>query len=167
MRKKAKQQKAQTAKKQTSQERHARDCKVCNHKQREEIEQEWIAWGDTTQIAKDYSLSRNSVYRHAEMMSLFAKRDRNIRAALGRIIEKAGTVEVTAAAVVSAIHAYAKINANGEWVERVEHVDMRAVFDRMTRDELEVYAREGKMPPWAQDFVGGTRIEANVGISNG
>jgi CRP-like cAMP-binding protein len=36
--KKGKQQKAQNAKKQTSQERHARDCKVCNHKQREEID---------------------------------------------------------------------------------------------------------------------------------
>jgi hypothetical protein len=44
---------------------------------------------------------------------------------------------------------------------------MRAVFDQMTRDELEVYAREGKMPPWAEDFVGGTRIEANGGVLNG
>jgi hypothetical protein len=85
---------------------------------------------------------------------------RNIRAALGRIIEKAGTVEVTAAAVVSAIHAYAKINANGEWVERVEHVDLRAVFDRMSRQELEIYARENKLPTWVDDFLGGTRVQA-------
>jgi hypothetical protein len=158
MGKKGKQQ--NTPKKQTSQERHARDCKVCNHKQREEIEQEWIAWGDTTQIAKNYSLSRYSVYRHAEMMGLFAKRDRNIRAALGRIIEKAGAVEVTAAAVVSAIQAYAKINANGEWVDRVEHVDMRAVFDRMSREELELYAQEGTMPPWTREFLGATLMQS-------
>src|SRR5262252_6162188 len=97
------------SKKQSSEARHARDCKVCNHKDREAIEQEWISWGDTTQIAKHYELSRNSIYRHAQMLGLYEKRDRNIRAALGRIIEKAGAVEVTASAVVSAIQAYAKI----------------------------------------------------------
>jgi hypothetical protein len=146
-------------KKLTSQERHARDCKVCNHKQREAIEGEWISWGDTTQIAKDHILSRNSIYRHAEMMGLFAKRDRNIRAALGRIIEKAGAVDVTAAAVVSAIHAYAKINANGEWVDRVEHVDLKAVFDRMSREELDLYAKEGTMPAWTKEFLGATPLQ--------
>lgn len=144
----------------TSQDRHARDCKVCNHKEREAIECEWTSWGDTTQIAKDYGLSRNSLYRHAEMMGLREKRQRNIRAALERIIEKAGGVEVTAAAVVSAIQAYAKINANGEWVDRVEHVDMRAVFDRMSREELDLYAKNGTMPPWTKEFLGGTPLQA-------
>jgi ribosomal protein S14 len=160
MGKKTKKQKAQPAKKQTSQERHARDCKVCNHKQCEAIEQEWTSWGDTTQIAKDYGLSRNSIYRHAEMMGLYEKRRRNIRAALERIIEKAGAVEVTAASVVSAIQAYAKINANGEWVERVEHVSMKAIFDRMSRQELETYAEKGTLPPWADEFVSATRAQA-------
>lgn len=161
MGKKTKERKAQApAKKQTSQQRHARDCKVCNHKQREAIEREWISWGDTTEIAKTYKLSRNSIYRHAEMMGLYEKRRRNVRAALERIIEKAGSVEVTAAAVVNAIQAYAKINANGEWVERVEHLDMKAVFDRMSREELDVYAREGRLPAWVDDFLGATRSQA-------
>jgi hypothetical protein len=157
---KPKQPKDSRPKKLSSQERHARDCKVCNHKEREQIEWEWTSWGDTTQIAKDYGLSRNSIYRHAEMLGLFSKRDRNIRAALGRIIEKAGSVDVTAAAVVGAIQAYAKINANGEWVERVEHVDLKAVFDRMSREELDLYAKEGTLPPWTKEFLGGTRVQA-------
>ncbi len=160
MGKKEKKQKTQPFKKQTSQERHARDCKVCKHQEREAIEQEWISWGDTTQIAKDYSLSRNSIYRHAEMMGLYAKRDRNIRAALGRIIEKAGSVDVTSAAVVSAIQAYAKINANGEWVDRVEHVDLKAVFDRMSREELDLYAKHGTLPPWTREFLGATPLQS-------
>lgn len=144
----------------TSQERHARDCKVCRHPKREQIEQEWIGWGDTTRIAKDFSLSRNSLYRHAEMLGLHAKRRRNFRAALERMIEKAESVQVTASAIVAAIQVYAQINADGEWTERPQRVDMRAVFDRMTREELEIYARENKMPPWAEEFLGGTRIEA-------
>lgn len=151
---------AKTKKKQTSQERHARDCKVCNHQKREAIEYEWISWGDTTQIAKDYGLSRSSVYRHAEMMGLYEKRRRNIRAALECIIEKAGSVEVTASSVVAAIQAYAKINANGEWVDRVAHVDMKAVFDRMSRDELLAYAENGKLPSWVSDFLGATPLQA-------
>jgi hypothetical protein len=157
---KSKPQKDSRPKKQTSQERHARDCKVCKHQKREAIEQEWISWGDTTQIARDYKLSRNSIYRHAEMMGLFQKRDRNLRAALGRIIEKAGSVDVTSAAVVSAVQAYAKINANGEWVDRVEHVDLKAVFDRMSREELDLYAKEGALPPWTREFLGATPLQA-------
>jgi hypothetical protein len=160
MGKKAKQRRAKPAEKQTSRERHARDCKVCNHKQREAVEQEWTSWGDTTQIAKNYGLSRNSIYRHAEMMGLYEKRRRNVRAALERIIEKSGRVEVTAAAVVGAVQAYAKINANGEWVDRVEHVDLRAVFDRMSREELDLYARDGTLPPWTREFLGATPVQA-------
>lgn len=157
---KEKSRKSARPKKQTSRERHARDCKVCKHQKREAIEQEWISWGDTSQIARDYKLSRNSVYRHAEMMGLFQKRDRNLRAALGRIIEKAGSVDVTSAAVVSAVQAYAKINADGEWVDRVEHVDLKAVFDRMSRQELDLYAKDGTLPPWTRDFLGGTPLQS-------
>jgi hypothetical protein len=156
------------AEKQTSEQRHARDCKICNHQEREAIEAEFVGWTDVTQLAKDYGLSRNSVYRHAEMMGLREKRRQNIRAALERIIEKAGSVQVTAAAVVSAVQALAKINAKGEWVERVEHVDLHAVFDRMSREELDTYARDGKLPAWVGEFLSGaTRIRANMEAIDG
>ena len=60
------------------------------------------------------------MYRHAHAFGLFEKRKRNVRAALERIIEKAGDVEVTAAAVVTAVQAYAKINTQGllAWTEQ-------------------------------------------------
>ena len=45
-------------------------------------------------------------------------------------------------AIVSAIQAYAKINANGQWIDRVEGVSRNELFDRMTKEELETYARE-------------------------
>jgi len=95
-------------------------------------------------------------------MGLFEKRRRNVRAALERIIEKASSVEVTAAAVVSAIQAYAKINANGEWVDRVEHVDLKAVFDRMSSEEMLTYATKGILPPWTHEFLGATRVGAGA-----
>ena len=71
-----------------------------------------------------------------------------MRAALEKIIERAGDVEVTAAAVVSAIQAYTKINAAGEWVEKVETISLNDLFDRMNAAELERYAASGEVPAW-------------------
>jgi hypothetical protein len=79
-----------------------------------------------------------------------------VRTALERIIEKAGEVNVGAAAVVSAVTAYAKINANGQWVERTEQVSLNQLFDRMTREEMEAYAKDGQLPPWFEHAVGAT-----------
>ena len=81
-------------------------------------------------------------------MDLFPKRGRNLRSALEQIIEKAGDVEVNVAGVVSAVSAYARINARGEWVERSEVVDLNALFERMSSAELENYARSGVLPDW-------------------
>jgi hypothetical protein len=67
---------------------------------------------------------------------------------LGRIIEQAGDVEVSATAVVSAVAAYAKINAKGQWVERSEHINLNELFERMTRDEVVAYAENGTLPAW-------------------
>jgi hypothetical protein len=88
------------------------------------------------------------VYRHARALGLDLKRQKNIRAALEHIIEQAANVEVTAPAVVSAIQAYAKINAQGQWVDRSEYVNLNDLFDKMTRDELEKYAKDGTLPTW-------------------
>lgn len=91
---------------------------------------------------------RATVYRHAHAFNLFEKRQRNVRSALEAMIEKAGEVEVTASSVVAAIQAYAKLNANGQWVERTEQVNLNELFERMTVQELDIYAREGTLPKW-------------------
>src|SRR5271154_5836259 len=83
--------------------RHGAECKLCAHPKREEIERDFISWRSPASIAKQYGLrNRSTVYRHAHALGLFAKRQRNVRAALESIIERAGEVEVNAAAVVSA-----------------------------------------------------------------
>ena len=135
--------------------RHERCCKICSHKKREDIEQDFVAWKSPIAIAKEYGLAdRMNVYRHANALGLFEKRRRNIRAALERIIERAGDVEVTASAVVNAIQACAKINAQGQWIDRTEHVNLNELFDRMTHDELEAYAKDAKLPDWFTQAVG-------------
>lgn len=137
--------------------RHAAECKICAHGQRDEIERDFIAWRSPASITKHYGLqNRSTVYRHAHAVGLFPKRQRNVRAALEKIIERAGEVDVTAPAVVAAVQAYAKINASGQWVDRSEHVDLNALFERMTAQELEVYAQNGTLPAWFTGVVGAT-----------
>jgi hypothetical protein len=135
--------------------RHKRMCSVCRHEQREEIESAFIGWRSAASIAEEHGLTdRASIYRHAHALGLFEKRRRNIRAALERIIEKAGEVDVTASAVVAAVQAYAKINATGEWIDRTETVSMNDLFERMSTDELESYAQSGALPGWFRATVG-------------
>jgi hypothetical protein len=97
--------------------------------------------------------------RHAHAIGLFERRRRNVRAALERIIEQGGAVEVNASAVVAAVQAYAKINAQGQWIDRSEHVNLNELFERMSRDELEAYAKEGTLPDWFAQTVGATTTD--------
>src|SRR6476646_5848733 len=127
--------------------RHAAECKICAHPLKNEIDREFVAWRSPASIAKQYGLrNRSSVYRHAHALGLFAKRQRNVRAVLEKILERAGEVEVTASAVVAAAQAYSKINASGQWIDRSEHIDLNALFERMTQQELEAYAQDGTLP---------------------
>ena len=129
--------------------RHEKLCAICKHPKREEIENDFIHWHSPVEITKTYRLGdRSTVYRHAHAFGLFAKRRRNIRAALEGIIERAGEVEITAASVVAAVQAYAKINAAGQWIDRNETVNLHELFERMSQEEMEVYARDGKLPDW-------------------
>ena len=137
--------------------RHKRNCTICAHPQCEEIERDFINWKSPAAIATEYGLAdRTTVYRHAHALDLFSKRGRNIRAALEKIIERAGEVDVNASAVVAAAQAYAKINAQGQWIDRSEHIDLNALFERMSKDELEAYAKDGKLPAWFAETVGVT-----------
>jgi hypothetical protein len=134
--------------------RHQRNCTVCAHEKREEIEADFLNWKSPIRIAQEYGLAdRQNIYRHAYALGLFEKRRRNIRAALEVIIEKVGEVDVNASAVVAAIQAYAKINAQGQWVDRSEHVNLNELFDRMSRDELEAYAKDATLPDWFTQTV--------------
>lgn len=133
---------------------------MCSNKQRAEIEADFIAWRSPAAIATEHGLAdRASVYRHAHALGLFEKRKRNIRAALERIIEKAGEVDVTASAVVAAVQAYSKINAAGQWIDRSEQVSLNDLFDRMSNQELEEYARDGTLPKWFEAVTAGATAE--------
>ena len=136
--------------------RHESQCTICAHPKRDEVEDAFVNWTSVSKIAEEYAVSRDGVYRHAHALGLMDKRRRNVRAALERIIEKAGEVDVTAAAVVGAVSAYARINARGEWVERTETVNLAEMFQRLTAVELDAYAKDGSLPDWFKTAMGAT-----------
>jgi hypothetical protein len=141
--------------------RHRTNCTVCAHEQCAEIEAEFVNWKSPVLIATEFGLAdRTSIYRHAHAFGLMGKRRRNVRAALERMIEKSGDVDVTASAIVGAIQAYAKINAQGQWVDRNEQVNLNELFERMTCEELETYAREGALPDWFSQAVTATPFDS-------
>jgi hypothetical protein len=137
-------------------ERHATRCTICRHAQLDEIEREFVAWTSVSEIVKMYGIpERSSVYRHARATGLFETRDRNVRHALGKIIEHAGSVIPNSNSIVAAAVALAKINADGRYVERREVLSLTPIFERMSAQELETYASTGDLPAWAQSVVKG------------
>jgi hypothetical protein len=142
--------------------RHERDCRVCRHPDREEIEQDFVAWKSPIDIGAFYKIPTRSVYRHAHSLGLFSRRNRNVRAALGQIIEHAGRVHVNAQAVVSAVAVLAKLNAAGQWIDRSEKISLNSLFERMSQKELETYARDGTLPDWFERTVSGTRLQSTA-----
>ncbi|MGH9638470.1 MAG: hypothetical protein ACRD4R_09100 [Candidatus Acidiferrales bacterium] len=101
---------------------HDRHCTICSHRDRVDIETEFVNWHSTHHIAYDYKISRSAIYRHAHALGLIAQRNRRLRSALAHLIECAEDVEPTADSIVRAIHAFARINDDGQWVEPPSHV---------------------------------------------
>jgi len=147
--------------------RHSSHCGVCAHPDREEIERAFISWISPAKIVTEYKLrDRSAIYRHAHAMALFSERDRNLRAPLGRIIERGDEAEITAVSVIQAINLYAKINSRGELVERDNQVGIHDLFRKMTADELEIYAKEGTLPDWFTQSMGAKGPQGSGGDEN-
>lgn len=96
---------------------HERLCQVCRNPLREGIEEEFIHWHSVQDIAEHYRIEPRTIYRHARAVNLYDQRDRNLRFALGHIIQRAQTVRANADSVIRAVHHFARINRNGQWVE--------------------------------------------------
>jgi hypothetical protein len=100
------------------QSRHARRCTVCHHNDRLEIEDDFLHWRPSTEIASEYGLpDRRAVYRHARATGLYRRRMKNMRVACSYIAEHAERVTPNAKNVLDAIRACSMIDANGVWHE--------------------------------------------------
>jgi hypothetical protein len=133
-----------------SSNRHKLLCTVCAHPQRNDIEREFLSWGSPAKIAADYGLAnRASIYRHAHALNLHQKRINNLCGPLERIIEKVESVPVNnASVIIQAVIVLAKLRAEGK-LEDADDVSSRSeLFDCMSIEEYEAYAKDGTLPSW-------------------
>jgi hypothetical protein len=95
--------------------RHARKCSVCRHRDRADIDADFLHWHSAENIAAENNLDAAAIYRHAHATGLFNERMRNVRYAAIHIAEKAESVKPTASAVLQAIRACTLIDGEGKW----------------------------------------------------
>jgi hypothetical protein len=98
---------------------HERRCSICHHPDREAIEEAFLQWRRVKNIDFDFKPEGGptAIYRHARAFNLFKERNLNLRTALEFVIERAENVLPTAEGLVKAIHAYTRINDQGEWID--------------------------------------------------
>jgi hypothetical protein len=128
--------------------RHEYACKICAHKERDEIEASYVAWKSLREIETHFTVSKDTIHRHAHAMGLDRKRSANVRGALERVIEKGlDSAEINGSALVSALTALAKLTETGQLVDRLEiSTELQAKLSGMSDLELENFAKSGVVP---------------------
>lgn len=89
-------------KEETNPERHSRKCVICRHKEREEIDQNYLDWKPIAEIVEGYSIPERSLYRHVKALGLEEKKKDNRKRLYLRIMEGANLSDIT---VVEALNA--------------------------------------------------------------
>jgi hypothetical protein len=97
--------------------RHERKCLVCNHPEREAIEDEYLRWLHPHAIAVRYDLRERSIYIHANATGLRARRAQNRRSVLELILQKTEGARVTGETIIHALRAYSCLDDDGHWRE--------------------------------------------------
>jgi hypothetical protein len=96
---------------------HKRRCSICHHPDRDAIEEAFLQWCNTRVIQHEFKIAERAIYRHAHALKLFKQRNLSLRSALEFVIQKAEHVQPTAEGLVKAIHAYTRINDQGQWID--------------------------------------------------
>jgi len=96
---------------------HKRRCSICHHPDRDAIEEAFLQWCNTRVIQHEFKIAERAIYRHAHALKLFKRRNLSLRSALEFVIQKAEHVQPTAEGLVKAIHAYTRINDQGQWID--------------------------------------------------
>ncbi len=143
--------------------RHQSQCTICSSPWRQAIEEAFIGWGSTELIGKQYHISRDAQYRHAHAFGLFGKRQRNIRMAYERIIERADFTPMNGSVIVSAMKAYDKINSAGQGTEPVQGTNPKELLERMSKEEREALVQDGSLPDWFSNGIGATPSDGQEG----
>jgi hypothetical protein len=99
-------------------ERHSRKCKICNHRERDLIEADFIQWRHPGDITSTYKIAYDALYRHATATGLSALRRENVSVVVQKVLEEVESVqEPSAAAILRAVRTLACLDSRGRWAE--------------------------------------------------
>lgn len=122
--------------------RHQAQCTICRHPDCEEIEEAWIAWGYTGQIAKDFDVSRDSIYRHARAVNLYAKRRENSNMICEKVLERVDWIQFSGSNYISMLKLYLKIHPAEKEAEAARPSDPKT-FQPETTPKVEASGWDG------------------------
>jgi hypothetical protein len=98
---------------------HERHCTICQHPERDAIEEAFCQWRNVKFIAREFNATGgpSAIYRHARALNLFKQRNLTLRSSLEFVIEQSERIIPTAEGLVKAIRAYTRINDAGQWID--------------------------------------------------
>ena len=128
-------------------ERHTRKCTICNHPDREYIEEAFLQWRSPDIIKESWKISsRTTIYHHAHAFNLFALRNRNLQHALGNIIEGADYRGFTGWDTLHAIRLLAHVNEEGRWVAPASKSEVIYSTKRLPAGQAGLPAAQTSLP---------------------
>ncbi|MFZ0886015.1 MAG: hypothetical protein WAN14_21615 [Candidatus Acidiferrales bacterium] len=135
----------------TDLERHERKCVICQHPYRDAIDDYFMQWYPPHRIAEEFLIPKvRCIYRHAHATGLMQQRRLAVRDSLEYIVERAYDVTPSAEAVIQAVQACSRINAQGEWVDPPRRVIFSSEVNRRPTNgpaTLELPENLPKLPP--------------------
>ncbi|MGA8409546.1 MAG: hypothetical protein WB680_20410, partial [Candidatus Acidiferrales bacterium] len=131
----------------TALERHERKCVICANPYRDTIESYFLHWYPPHRIAEEFDIPEvRYIYRHAHATGLMQHRRKTMRDSLEYIVERARDVVPTADAVIRAVQACSRINAQGEWVDPPKQVIFSSDVQRRASSDVQRRSANGPAP---------------------
>jgi len=125
--------------------RHESQCSVCTHPQRQEIEEAWLDWANTSGLAERFRLSRYSVYRHMHILGLYRERQNRIKRLYEKILERGEITSFSGSDILKALRDYTAL-CEREEAKQAASLPAQELLDPMSGQQAEVPAADRSAP---------------------
>ncbi len=122
--------------------RHQSQCSICSHPQRQEVEDAWLDWDNTTELASKYGFDRHAFYRHAHALGLFQERQKQRKRLYEKGLERMDITSFSASAIVKLLQQYESI-CQREEAKQAASLPAQAALDPVSVQEAEVSGENG------------------------
>ena len=152
-------------------EHHRRKCQICNHPEREAIEELFVNWHSARDIKFELGiyppLDWSSIYRHARAAGLYGRRRKNLRAVFDLVLEHAADITPTAHGLVAIVRAYSCLTDAHKWLEPEKRVHItNHVYHHDVPADSAPATTSTSVPPASPDPVSFSTIESSENQSS-